>query len=372
MKFTAGKDKITDKHLRLLAVIYIRQSSKRQVEENKGSATYQRSFIELARRHGWQDDLIQVNDIDLGVSGRSVAGREGYKLLRQQIFEERVGAVLCSEESRLGRNFSDFVQLIKLCAVYNTLIIDEKGVYDPNNSNDLVTLGIVGLFSDAESMRNADRSAAIKRELAEAGQLLLPPPTGYVYDEEDKLVFDPDEKVRDAVNLLFSKFDEYGVAIQVVKYFNRHGVLFPTRIGMRIKNRRINWVKLRIGRVLGILHNPVFAGAFVYGRSVIDLKMVSPHANEEKKTRSKLSWDADEVILIRDMYKPYITWERFLQNQERLKDNRYIFNLESKGAARGGASLLQGIVKCGACRRSMYAHYAVWYGKQYPRYVCNH
>lgn len=194
MKFSGANPKITARHLSLLAVIYVRQSTVRQVVKHKGSALFQRSFVELARHYGWPDDLIVVNDQDLGFSGGDVAGRAGYKSLRQLIFEGRVGAVFCAEESRLDRNFSAFTQLIALCAACNTLIIDEMGVYDPNNDNDWTFLGHTGVSNEGERRRMVQRSIAVTRTMVEARELRLMPPTGYVYDDNNNLVIDPDEK----------------------------------------------------------------------------------------------------------------------------------------------------------------------------------
>jgi DNA invertase Pin-like site-specific DNA recombinase len=372
MSFNSVNPKITGSHLSRPAMIYVRQSSERQVKENIASAAYQRSFAELARNYGWAEDMIVVNDMDLGITGTDIVKREGFKLMRQQIFEERIGAVFCSEVSRLARDFSAFAQLIKLCGACNTLLIDEKGVYDPNNDNDLFTLGMLGLFSNSESRKIADHSVNAKLTLARTGELHLCTPVGYIYGDDDKLVFDPDEEIQRAVRLIFSTFERTGSVFQVVKFFNDNDIKFPTRTGRRsrLRHSKIVWGSLTYARANYILHNPFYAGTYSFGRSKHVRKMLSAETTEQKKRVLRFKWDADHVITIHGAHDGYISWEQFIENQKRINNNRSFFSTGS-GATRDGSALLQGILKCGICSRTMYTGYKVKKGKVKAKYSCN-
>lgn len=371
MSFNVLNPKITVNHLVLLVIIYIRQSSDRQVIEHTASADYQHSFVDLARHYGWTDDLIVVIDQDQGITGTDIAQREGFKWMRQQIFEGRVGAVICSEVSRLARDLSAFSQLIKLCAVYNTLLIDEWGVYDPNNDNDRSTLNNLGATSESEGRRISKRVIATKLIKAKKGELRVLPATGYIYNNKGKLILDTNKKVQDTIRLFFSTFEKLGTVHQVVKYFNRNDIKIPKYKHGPGENREIIWVKLTLCRALDMLHNPTFAGTFAYGRSRIIRQMLSADTTEQKKRYIKVSWDDDDVVLIYDHHKGYITWEVFLQNQQRIKDNRFSFNIGSSGAIRNGPALLQGRIKCLKCRRSMRTQYSIGKRKSQTGYICD-
>lgn len=371
MKFTAANQKITPRHLSLRAIIYIRQSSVRQVIEHTGSVAYQRSLRDLARHHGWADESIIELDVDQGMSGTEVAGRKGFQWLRQQIFDGRVGAVYCWEASRLARDSSAFAQLIKLCAVSNTLIIDEKGVYDPNNLNDGFFLGVMGVLSETEGRRIADRAIAGQRVKATAGELHVLAPTGYVRNDKGKLVMDPDEQVQNAIHLLFSTFEEFGSISQVLKHYNRKGILFPTRQRGKGKEPPVIWKELTANRASYVLHNPAYAGIYAYGRTRLIGQMVSAETTERTKKKVRLGLDSDDVILIRDAHEAYITPEKFEQNQQRLKDNTYSFSDGSSGAVRNGPALLQGRLKCTECGRAMHPRYGVLNGKKLGGYLCS-
>jgi DNA invertase Pin-like site-specific DNA recombinase len=347
-----------------LAVTYIRRSSAYQVEEHTASGKHQRSFRELALAYEWTDDQIIEIDEDDGKSGTGTTKRKGFQWLRQQIFDGKVGAIFCWEASRLARNNGDFAQLMNLCAACDTLIIDEKGVYDLNNVNDSMSLGHQGVMNHGESRKTGDRSKATKRTKAEAGELRLRPPTGYVYDDGDNLVFDKTENVQGSMNVqetirrFFSTFDELRSATKVVKRFNRNNILFPTRRG-RGKKSGIVWGEINDSRALDILHNPVYAGTYVYGQTISTDKMLAPDSNEQKKKIVKVSLDSDEVVLKHGVHEGYITWEKFTENQKILEDNRYgpDDRFKGVGAVREGSALLQGLGVCGICGWRLSIHY---------------
>jgi DNA invertase Pin-like site-specific DNA recombinase len=354
----AGTDpKIKAGHLSRDAIIYIRRSSPYQVEEHTGSGKHQRSFSELARDYGWADDQIIEIDEDDGKSGTGTTKRTGFQWLRQQIFDEKVGAIFCWEASRLARNNGDFSQLTNLCAACDTLIIDEKGVYDLNNVNDSMSLGHQGVMNHGESRKTGDRSKATRRTLAKAGELRLRRPTGYLYDDDDNLILDPNEDVQKALRLFFSTFDDERSATKVAKRFNRNGIEFPTLIRARGKKYEVDWGELEISRALDILRNPMYAGTYVFGQTKTISKMLAPDSNEQKKKIVKVGLDSDEVVLIHGAHEGYITWEKFTENQKILEDNRYSYGAGFRGAVRDGSALLQGMVVCGKCLGKLTTHY---------------
>jgi len=330
----------------------------RQVNEHPGSGEYQHSFRGLASSFGWEDGLIVAIDADDGISGTGALDRKGFQWLRQQIYDGQVGAVFCWEASRLARDNSDFAQLIKLCAAYDTLIVDEKGVYDPNNINDRILLGIMGVLNEAEVRRLADRSSAVKRMRAEKGELRLRPATGYAHDDKGKLVLDPDPKVQDAFWLFFSTFDKHGSATKVVKHFNRNEITFPTLKRSPGKKGEIVWGEITTCRALGILRNPMYAGTYAFCRSKASSEMLSADSSDQKKRKVKLSLDSEGIILIHDSHEGYISWEKFEENQKRIEDNRYSYAAGCRGAVRDGSALLQGVVLCGKCLTNLKIRYS--------------
>jgi hypothetical protein len=254
--------------------------------------------------------------------------------------------------------------LLKLCAACDTLIIDEKTAYDLNNINDNMTLGILGVIYQAESQRTGSRSKATRRTKAETGELRLRLPTGYVYDGDDNLVFDKTENdqgsmsVQETISFFFSKFDELRSAFKVVKHFSRRGILFPTRRGCG-KKSTIVWGELNDTRAVDILHNPVYAGTYVYDKTISTDKMLAPDSSEQKKKRVKVSLDSDEVVLRHGAHEGYITWAKFTENQKILEDNCYgpKGKFKGPGAVREGSALLQGLVVCGVCGWRLSMHY---------------
>lgn len=364
--------KISAAHLNRPAVLYLRQSSERQVKKHAASVEAQRAMAGTARQCGWSAENIVIIDRDLGITGTDVAEREGFKWMREQIFRGNVGAVLCLEISRLARDILAYSHLVKLCAACNTLVIDENGVHDPNNDDDHLFLSIMGVLSEHEGRRLAAKFRSAKRVKAEAGKLRQTPPTGYLYDAQGKLSFDPDERVRQAINLFFSTYDRLGSAFKVCKYFTKNNIAFPLRDKSRAKNYPLQWGMLSMSRTLYILHNPAYAGAYVHGLSRVKKDMMSADSMEQKKRAVKVALNDERVILIRDAHEGYIAWDQFIKNVKRLDDNRYVREEGSRGAARDGSALLSGLVTCGPCERKMHTSY--WYkdGSKLPSYLCDH
>jgi DNA invertase Pin-like site-specific DNA recombinase len=348
--------KIRPEHLARLALIYVRQSTLVQVLENVGSKARQYNLVQRALDLGWSQAQIVVVDQDQGLSGASAAERDGFQFVIAQSGLGHAGAVLSLEVSRLARSCSDWYRLIEVCALTNTLVIDEEGVYDPAQYNDRLLLGLKGTMSEAELHWLRNRLQGGKLEKARQGKLRIPLPTGLVYDSTGQMILDPDEQVQQTVKLVFDLFDDLGSAMAVVRHFETHQLLFPTRPWGGACTGELTWKRLRHQRVLAILHNPAYAGAYAYGRSRTRVQ-VSPDDMTHVKRRTRQASPDDWPILLLDAHPGYITWNQFQRNLQRLDDNRTFRPEERRGAVREGAALLQGIVLCGRCGRRMTIRY---------------
>jgi DNA invertase Pin-like site-specific DNA recombinase len=280
----------------------------------------------------------------------------------------KVGAVFSLEASRLARSCTDWHRLLELCAFTNTLIIDEDGCYDPADFNDQLLLGLKGTMSQAELHFLRGRLQGGRLNKARKGELRSPLPVGFVYDEVGRTVLDPDAEVRHVVRVLFDKFRETGSSYAVVHAFSREGLQFPKRAYGGAWDGKLIWGRLSESRVLGMLKNPAYAGAYVHGRYQT-VKEIAPDGTFFSRiTKAPMeSW----VVLIRDHHEGYISWETFMQNRERLEQNRT--NGEQMlfgGPAREGLALLQGLLICGHCGRRLTVRYK-GNGGLYPVYECN-
>ena len=356
MLSSLGIRKILPEHLEKLALIYIRQSTLAQVLEHIGSKARQYDLVRRALDLGWSQEQIVVVDQDQGLSGASAADRDGFQFVIAQVGLGRAGVVLSLEASRLARACSDWYRLIEICALTNTLLIDEEGVYDPSQYNDRLLLGFKGTISEAELHWMRNRLLGGKLEKARQGNLHLPLPTGLVYDSTGQVILDPDEQVQQAARLVFDLFDQLGSAMAVVRHFTTHQLLFPTRYWGGVQKGEVTWKPLCHRRVLDILHNPAYAGAYAYGRTQSRIQTLPGEMIRVEKRTRRLNPD-DWSILLPDAHPGYITWEQFLRNQQRLDDNRTSRAEDRRGAVREGAALLQGIVLCGRCGRRMTIRY---------------
>lgn len=348
--------KIRPEHLDRQALIYIRQSTLVQVREHTGSTARQYDLVQRALDLGWPREHIIVIDQDQGLSGASAAGRDGFQLVVAEVGLGHAGAVLSLEASRLARSCSDWYRLIEICALADTLVIDEEGVYDPGQYNDRLLLGFKGTMSEAELHWLRNRLLGGKLEKAQKGRLRFRLPTGLVYDATGQVTLDPDEQVQQAVQLVFDLFDELGSALAVVQHFATHQLLFPTRHWGGARDGELVWDPLAHGRVLAILHNPAYANAYVYGRTQTRTQM-PPGEAPRIKGRTRQTKRDDWPIVLHNAHPGYITWDQFLHNQQRLDDNRTFRPEDRRGAVREGAALLQGIVLCGRCGRRMTIRY---------------
>lgn len=342
--------KIRPIHLSRPAVVYIRQSSLMQVLEHQQSTQRQYNLVALAQSLGWESAQIQVIDEDLGKSGKDTENRSGFQRLAAQVSLGKVGAIVSLEVSRLARSSADWHRLLDLCALSDTLIIDDDGVYDPNDFNDRLVLGLKGTMSDAERHMMRLRLFGGKLHKAKKGTLRFPPPTGYVF-EGGTLCLDPDEQVTKAVRLLFERFRLAGSAYGVVHYFAQQGLLFPSRHAHKDAPEEVRWNQLTQARTLAILKKPVYTGAYVWGRRRERPVIVD---GVVRKRREVLA-DRDKWHSFRmDSHPAYISWQEYLVNLQRLKDNNVKQHADhAHGAPRDGCGLLQGLALCGRCGRRM-------------------
>ena len=356
--------KITASHIKRDAFLYIRQSSLRQVFENTESTKRQYALRERAVALGWPIERIQVIDNDLGRSGAQATNRDGFQRLVTEVALGNAGIVLGLEVSRLARNNADWHRLLELAALAGTLILDEDGIYDPREPNDRLLLGVKGTLSEAELHILKARLQGGIRNKARRGELEIPLPIGLIYQEDGSVALDPDQQIQRAVRLLFDIFAQRGSAMAVVKQFNTERLLFPRRIRCGIGKGDLLWGTLQHSRVIQILHNPRYAGTFVYGRTR------SGRTTELRPTIFRVARD-DWQVVIPDAHAGYISWENFERNQVRLTNNAMSFSAAGRGSVvREGPALLQGRVICGICGSRMRVRYDTVNDRLEPYYVC--
>ena len=356
--------KVSPRHLERDAYLYIRQSTPRQVIENAESTQRQYALRDRAVALGWPLERIHILDCDLGKSGSQSAGRDGFQKLVGEVALGNAGLVMGLEVSRLARNSADWHRLIELCSLAGALILDEDGIYDPANFNDRLLLGLKGTMSEAELhfLKARMRGGMINK--ARRGELEMRPPVGLVYRDDGVLILDPDAEVQAAMRLVFETFDRTGSAMQTAKLFHEQGVRFPRRIRKGLNKGELHWVRAAHSRILQVLHNPRYAGAFVYGRVRTRLLPDGKHSTTKVPPSE---WQ----FVIPGTHTGYISWEQFEANQKRLAENALGFGGARKaGPAREGPALLQGRVICGVCGERMSIHYSLAYKQVTPTYVC--
>jgi DNA invertase Pin-like site-specific DNA recombinase len=356
--------KVTAGHLSRRALLYIRQSSLKQVIHNTESAIRQYDLRGKAISLGWDASQITVIDIDQGHSGASAADREGFQQLVAEVSLGRAGIVLGLECSRLARNSADWHQLLELCGLTGTLICDEDGLYDPRNFNDRLLLGLKGALSEAELhfIRARLRGGIISK--ARRGELITPLPVGLAYDAGGHVTLDPDTAVQGALRRLFTTFEATGSASACVKAFNAGGLSFPWRHRAGPRKGELDWKPLQHHVVLRVLHNPRYAGCFTHGRRR-DLKQPGG------KTTTTVLPRQDWIAFIPGAHPGYITMDQYEANLVTLAANAAAHGPDrAAGPPREGPALLQGIIICGRCGRRMTLRYHTRRGQQTPTYVC--
>ena len=351
--------KITTEHLARSAYVYIRQSTADQLVHNQESQRRQYGLADRARQLGWAS--VEVIDDDLGRSGGGVS-RPGFERMLAAICEGRAGAVFAIEASRLARNGRDWHTLIEFCGLIGTIIVDEDGIYDPRHPNDRLLLGMKGTMSELELSLFRQRSQEALKQKARRGALFLGVAAGYVKTGRDRIEKDPDQRVQNALQLVFSKFAEFQSARQVHVWLRDQGIELPAK-SHDADGRRIVWKLPIYNTVHNILTNPVYAGAYAFGRTTSKVIIEDGRKRVRRGLRRPLAeWD----VLLKDQHEGYITWKEFERNQRVISDNATgKGSAIARGVARRGELILAGLLRCGHCGRKMY----VGYGRS-GRYYC--
>lgn len=348
----SGRTKILAHHQQRLAVVYVRQSTPRQIRENVESTALQYQLACRAVELGWRQDRVLVIDDDLGQSAQSATHRLGFQRLLAEIGLNHVGLVLGIEMSRLARSCKDWYQLLELCAVFRSLLADQDGVYDPTDYNDRLLLGLKGTMSEAELHVLRARMEQGKRHKAQRGELFTRLPVGYVFLDSGAIALDPDQQVQTVVRLVLDKFSELGSGRAVVRYLRQHQICLPLRPCNGPKCPPLQWRATNCAAVYAILTNPIYAGAYVYGRRPVDIqRKQSGKSRSGQATVPTERWE----VLLRDHLPAYITWEQYLANRERLHQN--VSRWDTQGAPRKGAALLGGLLYCRGCGYRMQIRY---------------
>ena len=359
--------KIRADHLQRRACVYIRQSTVFQVTHHRESTERQYNLRQRAIDLGWTGGAIDIIDEDQGQSATSAEHRRGFQRLAAELAAREVGIVLMLEASRLARCGSDWHRLIEICSLSETLIADELAVYDPREPNDRLLLGVKGTLSEAELMTLRTRLYEGRWNKARKGQLARSVPTGYVVDGEGRWVKDPDGQVQARLAYVFALFRRLGVARQVVRTLREEQLKLPVRVWGGPGRGQLLWKEASYGIVMRLLRNPAYAGVYVYGEWTYEGADRNPKTG---KSRPHYRAPEDWPVCLQGHHAGYITWEAYLANRRRLRQNG--FGALTPGAPRAGAALLQGLVWCGRCGARMGVNtYSVRERRQ-PSYICNH
>ena len=356
-------EKIRARHCDRQAVVYVRQSTLRQVEQNRESTRLQYGLADRACRLGWRREQVVVIDDDLGRSGASAADRPGFQRLVAEVGLGHVGLVLGIEVSRLARSCRDWHQLLEMCALFDTLIGDADGIYDPSAYNDRLLLGLKGTMSEAELHILKGRMHEGRKAKAQRGELILGLPRGYVLKASGEVALDPDDGVRQVIGLVFAVFERRRSVSGVLRYLVDHEIQLPDRVRAGPDKGEVRWNRPNRATLGDMLRHPAYAGAYVYGRRHHDGRLRlpgRPHSGR-RFLRDPQSW----MVLHQGALPAYIDWAAFERNQEQMASNRTRYS----GTPRGGAALLGGLVRCGLCGRRMFTTYNE-NGRE-ARYVCH-
>jgi DNA invertase Pin-like site-specific DNA recombinase len=357
--------KIQSMHCERIAFVYVRQSTPLQVIEHRESTERQYHLRDRAIELGWPPSRVEVIDEDQGRSGSTAAHRTGFQRLVSEVGLGKVGIVFMLEASRLARNNSDWYRLIEICGVSGTLIADESAVYNPREPNDRLLLGVKGTLSEAELFTLRTRLYEGRWNKARKGLLHFSLPVGYVPTEDGSWALDPDTQVRERVAFLFESFRRHGIVRAVVRDLQEQGLELPTRVTAQEGYGALVWKAPTLSAVIRILHNPAYAGAYVYGRWEYCSEQRSLRTGKAvAHARSVAQWPVN----LSAHHPAYLGWEEFVKNQERLRQN---WSREgNRGTPREGSALLQGIVYCGVCGRKMSVQNRAAKENRSPSYIC--
>ncbi len=342
--------KIQSHHLDRHAIVYVRQSTMQQVERHQESTRLQYGLASKATHLGWPSQRVKIVDEDQGRSASSAVGRPGFQQLVAEVGLDHVGIVLGIEMSRLARSNRDWHQLLEICALFGTLIGDLDGVYDPSDYNDRLLLGLKGTMSEAELHILKRRMLEGKRAKARRGELGMQVPMGYFRRPSGEVIKDPDEQAQATIEIVFDLFKRYGTLNAVLRHIVQNSVQMPRRDRFGPSKGELNWVRPNRPTLSNLLRNPIYAGAYVYGRRPTDPKKKKPgHPSSGRSVAKPGEWE----VMLKDRLPAYITWEQFENNIRQLESN----TIQGTGAPRNGPSLLSGLIVCGRCGMSMATQY---------------
>ena len=357
-------EKILPRHLQRLAVVYVRQSTVQQLMDHRESTHLQYGLANRAVALGWPEQRVLVIDEDLGKSGSSAEGREGFARLVAEVGLDHVGLILGVEMSRLARSSKDWHQLLEICALFGTLIADLDGIYDPSEYNDRLLLGLKGTMSEAELHVLKQRLHQGKLGKARRGELTFAVPIGYLRRASGEVVFDPDEQVQQVVRLVFRKFEELGTLHALLRFLVKHGIHLGVRVREGEGKGELQWRKPNRMTLQNMLKNPIYAGVYAYGKRQVDPRRKHPgRPSTGRVVIDKEQWHA----FIEESFPAYISVEHYERNLQRLAANRA--RAEERGAVRHGPSLLQGLLLCGKCGHRMQVRYGG--PKKLHTYTCS-
>jgi DNA invertase Pin-like site-specific DNA recombinase len=358
-------DKIKSTHLERAAMVYIRQSTPQQVSRHKESTEIQYNLKSRALEFGWPENRIEIIDDDLGLSGKTAVGRKGFQRLVAEVSLDRVGIILGVEMSRIARCCKDWYQLLEACAIFDTLIGDLDGIYDPSLYNDRLLLGLKGTMSEAELHILKQRMQQGKLNKAKRGDLNFNLPKGYIRRPNGEVVKDPDEQVQEVICLIFKKFNELKTINATLQYMVKNKIQIGVRVNGGVNKGELEWRRASRTILQTILKNPAYAGAYVYGRRKVDHKHQKPG---HPFTGRKFVKAEDCQVFLKDRLPAYITWEEYERNRRQLQANRAVY--DEIGAVRKGKGLLGGLLICKKCGRRMSIQYHYDDSRRY-QYVCN-
>ena len=365
--------KVCAEHQQRVAFVYVRQSSMRQVRNNLESQQLQYGFAEQAAHLGWSRERIVIIDEDQGQSGALAQARGGFGGMVAAVARGEVGIVMSFELSRLSRNDLDWHHLVYLCRWTNTLIADEQGLYDPSSVNDRMVLGIRGQVSELERDSLVHRMVEARWNKARRGEAFTIPPAGYELDDLGRLQFSSDEAVQAAVRRVFEKFDQLGAARQVYLWWRSEALTFPVR-QIVSRTHPVVWRSVSYRLIYQMLRHPIYAGAFVFGRSEARREL-DPETQKVVLRRGLRRAREEWPVLIQDHHPGYISFDKYLDNQERLRGNAMMTSQPTdeshQGAPREGRALLQGLMRCGHCGRRMYVNYGGNNARRTLQYRCS-
>jgi DNA invertase Pin-like site-specific DNA recombinase len=356
-------EKVKTHHLERRAYVYVRQSTPHQVRNHLESQERQYALARRAEQLGF--GKVEVIDEDLGRSGAGTQERPGFGRLLASVCEGLAGAVLALEASRLARNNRDWHHLVDLCALTETLLIDSDGIYDPRQLNDRLLLGLKGSMAEFELGLLRQRAREAFEQKVRRGFALWEVPIGFIRSDEGRIEKTPDRQVQQAVSVVFQKFRQLGSARQATIWFREEQIPIPqTKPGTA--GREVIWKLPSSGRIRQMLNNPCYAGAFAYGKTTARTRIEDGRARQSSRYRKPHN---EWTVLLMGHHPGYISWEEYLENQQRMEANLASYQGESSGAAKLGAALLSGLLRCGRCGRKLQVVYRGTRGRV-PGYVC--